>query len=103
MNNFSGLVEKFSGQNILLVGDVMLDSFVYGAVSRISPEGPIPILLKSREEKMLGGAGNVFANLQAMGCDTQFLAVIGHDEAGHQISDIVSEKGGNAAQLIAEK
>jgi D-beta-D-heptose 7-phosphate kinase/D-beta-D-heptose 1-phosphate adenosyltransferase len=59
-------------------------------------------LLKSREEKMLGGAGNVFANLQAMGCDTQFIAVIGHDGAGNQISDIIDEKGGYATQLIAE-
>ncbi len=101
MTDLKQVIQGFMEQKILLIGDVMLDSFVYGEVSRISPEGPIPVLLKSKEEMMLGGAGNVFANLQALGCDTNFIGVIGHDNAGHQISDMVSEKGGNAASLIA--
>lgn len=100
MSDLKKIIQEFTGKKILLIGDVMLDSFVYGHVSRISPEGPIPVLLKSKEEMMLGGAGNVFANLQAMGCDTHFIGVIGNDNAGHQVSDMVSEKRGNAAHLF---
>lgn len=60
------LIKKFSQTKVLLIGDIMLDRFIYGDVSRISPEGPIPILKISRQKEMLGGAGNVFANLRAL-------------------------------------
>lgn len=80
----------------------MLDSFIYGDVSRISPEGPIPILAQTREEKMLGGAGNVFANLRGMGCNVDFISLLGHDGAGHEITDRVEDMGGDTSGLFTD-
>ena len=93
MNNLNDLADSFEGARILLVGDIMLDTFVYGGVSRISPEGPIPVLSVSREDKMLGGAGNVFANLRALGCEVDVVSVVGQDAAGREIMDTVEDKG----------
>ncbi len=100
MSNLKDLVNSFTDQRILLIGDIMLDSFIYGDVSRISPEGPIPVLLKKNEETMLGGAGNVFANLQAMGCKTSLLSVVGQDEAAQHVTYIVKNMDGDTEGFI---
>jgi len=102
MNNMKDLVEKFQNTTIMVVGDIMLDSFVYGGVSRISPEGPIPVLSVSREDTMLGGAGNVVANLRAMGCTVEILSVIGQDSAGREIADRVEDLGSKSNGLIID-
>ncbi|HEY9548626.1 MAG TPA: bifunctional heptose 7-phosphate kinase/heptose 1-phosphate adenyltransferase, partial [Kiloniellaceae bacterium] len=60
-------VERLAGVRVLVVGDIMLDRFVYGAVERISPEAPIPVLRIAEETALLGGAGNVLRNLAALG------------------------------------
>lgn len=78
---------------ILCVGDVMLDKFVYGSVDRISPEAPIPVFLVSREKHMLGGAGNVAANISELGAATVLAAVIGDDAAGGDIRKRLAEAG----------
>lgn len=103
MNNLNGLVEKFSNSRILLVGDIMLDSFVYGGVSRISPEGPIPVLSVTREDTMLGGAGNVFANLRALGCQVDVVAALGQDSAGREIMDCVEDMSSSIDGLFIEE
>lgn len=77
---------------ILLVGDVMLDRYVYGQVERISPEAPVPVLSLEREEAMLGGAGNVLRNLTSLGAEVTFISVIGTDQAGHQITKLVGKE-----------
>lgn len=77
----------FANVTVAVLGDVMLDRFVYGDVSRISPEAPIPVLLKSDEAEMLGGAGNVARNIATLGGTPILIAVVGDDAAGHQISD----------------
>jgi D-beta-D-heptose 7-phosphate kinase / D-beta-D-heptose 1-phosphate adenosyltransferase len=82
---------RLSGAHILCVGDVMLDRFVYGGVERISPEAPIPVLLVEREKHMLGGAGNVVANIAALGAKATLLAVVGNDAAGADIARLLSE------------
>ena len=69
-------------KNILCLGDLLLDRFVYGTVHRISPEAPIPILKANRDFLALGGAGNVVRNLSALGCHTTFIG-----------SDWIQEKG----------
>lgn len=102
MNDLKDLVEKFQKTSIMVVGDVMLDSFVYGGVSRISPEGPIPVLSVSREDTMLGGAGNVFANLRAMGCAVEVVSVIGQDAAGREIADCIEDLGAKSAGLVID-
>lgn len=73
---------------ILIVGDIILDHYLYGQVNRISPEAPVPILLSEREEYRLGGAGNVFLNLTALGAQVSLTGVTGDDQAGRTIREI---------------
>lgn len=84
-------VERFKDVDVLCVGDAMLDRFVYGRVDRISPEGPIPVLRIERETAMLGGAGNVVRNLVAVGARPVFMAVVGDDGAGREVTRLVGE------------
>ena len=76
---------------VLVVGDGMLDRYGFGDVHRISPEAPIPVLRVRREEAMLGGAGNVVRNLEALGARPHFLSVIGEDPAGREIARLVGD------------
>ena len=80
---------------MLVVGDVMLDRYWYGEVSRISPEAPVPIVLvnEQKEELRLGGAGNVARNCKALGAEVRLLSVVGRDEAGRQISKLAKREG----------
>lgn len=82
---------------VLCVGDVMLDRFVYGSVDRISPEAPIPVMLVEREKHMLGGAGNVVANIAALGGKAVLLSVVGIDAAGDDIRKQLSDLNIDAA------
>ncbi|GIS11193.1 MAG: hypothetical protein CM15mP115_03440 [Alphaproteobacteria bacterium] len=70
---------KLQDKSVLVIGDVMLDRFIDGSVSRISPEAPVPVLEKSRETEMPGGAANVATNLASLGCDVRLVAVTGAD------------------------
>ena len=76
---------------ILVVGDVMLDRYWFGEVSRISPEAPVPIVLVERTEERLGGAANVARNITALGAKTDLLGVVGQDEAGDSVSDLLTQ------------
>ena len=75
----------------LVIGDVMLDRYVYGTVERISPEAPIPVLAIEREVSMPGGAGNVARNLAALGAHTTFGAAIGRDPAGTELERLFAD------------
>ncbi len=92
-------IQKFSKTRILCIGDIMLDHFMYGTVSRISPEAPVPIFHFSHEKQMLGGAGNVVSNLKALGCSVTFLGVVGNDESGKKVSELLSQIGGDSKLL----
>lgn len=72
-------------KNVLVIGDVMLDEWVYGSVNRISPEAPIPILDVDNSVKCLGGAGNVYSNLNELGCNASIICGIGVDKTGGEI------------------
>ena len=84
------LIEKFSSTRILCVGDVMLDRFIRGTISRISPEAPIPILHIKEELVVLGGAGNVVRNLEALGAEVTFISVVGNDGEGAHIQNLLN-------------
>ncbi len=73
----------------LVIGDVMLDRYVYGDVERISPEAPVPILAIEREVAMPGGAGNVVRNLTALGAAVAFISVVGDDQAGSDLTGLI--------------
>ena len=84
------LIEGLSSAVVACVGDVMLDSFVYGQVNRISPEAPIPILRIERRQSMLGGAGNAVRNLSALGCAVRFFSATGDDPEAAQIAELLA-------------
>ena len=87
-SDLAGAVERLSGVPVLVLGDIMLDRFVYGTVERISPEAPIPVLRIGQETAMLGGSGNVLRNLAALGARPQAIGVIGEDAAGTDVEDL---------------
>ena len=96
------LIEKLDNSSVLCVGDVMLDKFVYGAVSRISPEAPVPVCRVASETEMLGGAGNVARNLAEIGVSVKFISVVGDDEAAAKIRCLVNEVDKIAPEIIEE-
>lgn len=78
---------------VLVVGDVMLDRYWYGAVDRISPEAPVPIVRVTREEERNGGAANVAYNVVTLGAQSSLLTVVGDDEASHKLETLVGGTG----------
>ena len=78
---------------VLVVGDVMLDRYWYGAVDRISPEAPVPVVRITREEERNGGAANVAYNVVTLGAQSSLLTVVGDDEASHKLEALVAQTG----------
>ncbi len=94
------LLEKIPGHNILCVGDIMLDRFVYGSVERVSPEAPIPVLRILRESVMLGGAGNVVRNIVSLGGHVDIVGVVGQDPASYELGEQISSLGSVVSYLL---
>jgi rfaE bifunctional protein kinase chain/domain len=90
---------KFDGAKILVVGDVMLDRYWFGDVSRISPEAPVPVLKVERVDERPGGAANVARNIAALGAHATLLSVVGNDEAGACLEKLLNEHHNLAALL----
>jgi len=86
MFDFDKQLAALAQQTVLCVGDLMLDDFVYGEVSRISPEAPTPVIAVNRSELMIGGAGNVARNLAALGVKCLFVGVVGDDDTGRALA-----------------
>ncbi|WP_405517641.1 bifunctional heptose 7-phosphate kinase/heptose 1-phosphate adenyltransferase [Spirosoma sp. KNUC1025] len=97
------LFDQFNKLRVLIVGDVMLDSYVWGHVERISPEAPVPIVRFNRRELRLGGAGNVLLNVQALGAEAIICSVIGADTPGDQLEQELCNRGLNCDGLIRSK
>ena len=85
--------ERLNQARVLVVGDVMLDRYWYGAVDRISPEAPVPVVRINREEERNGGAANVAYNLVTLGAQASLLTVVGDDEASHKLEALVANTG----------
>lgn len=98
MNQLYNYIEKFKNTKVTVIGDIMLDRFLYGDVERISPEAPVPIFKFTNEKVMLGGAGNVAANLATLGCKPTFLGFVGSDTNG-EIVDTLLKKVGSHSHL----
>ena len=77
---------------ILVVGDLMLDRFIFGGVDRISPEAPVPIVKLKKEKQMLGGSGNVIRNLSNLGIQASLCSVVGQDSVGDLLIDKLLKK-----------
>jgi rfaE bifunctional protein kinase chain/domain len=91
MSNISK--EQLAKASVLVVGDVMLDRYWYGAVDRISPEAPVPVVRITREEERNGGAANVAYNVVTLGAQASLLTVVGEDEASHKLEALVAQTG----------
>jgi D-beta-D-heptose 7-phosphate kinase/D-beta-D-heptose 1-phosphate adenosyltransferase len=100
---FQTLLPAFAHARILCVGDVMLDHFVYGAVERISPEAPIPVLRISHETGMPGGAANVARNIAALGARVSLVSVVGADREGETLAALLAATPGIEASLVPSK
>jgi D-glycero-beta-D-manno-heptose-7-phosphate kinase len=85
-------IEKIRKARVLVVGDVMLDRYWYGDVSRISPEAPVPVVRFVRSEERLGGAANVARNVAALGARVTLLSVVGDDEPGRRLAVLLREE-----------
>src|SRR5262245_58859469 len=85
MYDIEAAIERVSEQTVLCIGDLMLDEFVYGEVTRVSPEAPVPVIAAQRDEKVIGGAGNVARNLASLGAHCLYIGVIGADETGNAV------------------
>jgi D-beta-D-heptose 7-phosphate kinase / D-beta-D-heptose 1-phosphate adenosyltransferase len=102
MFNFDQLATAIARQTVLCVGDLMLDEFVYGEVSRISPEAPAPVIAVNHTDIMIGGAGNMARNIASLGAKCIFVAMIGRDEAAHVISAKLAHDSSIEAHLVVD-
>ena len=93
VSNFEKILGRVSKVKILVVGDIMMDRFIWGKVSRISPEAPVPVVTVEKETFLLGGAANVVNNIHALGGKVTLCGVIGDDEMGQKIIQKLSEMG----------
>jgi D-beta-D-heptose 7-phosphate kinase / D-beta-D-heptose 1-phosphate adenosyltransferase len=104
MFDFEDALKLVGKQTVLCVGDLMLDDFVYGDVTRISPEAPTPVLAVRHSAIDIGGAGNVARNIAALGAHCIFVALIGNDEAGLVLTDALAKfKGGIVPDLVVDR
>jgi rfaE bifunctional protein kinase chain/domain len=99
----SRFIDRFAKTRTLVVGDVMLDHYVWGDVSRISPEAPVPIVRVTRESLLLGAAANVVNNINALGGKVTVCGVIGRDDAGERLVNLFREQGLATDGLIPDK
>ncbi len=90
------------GKRIAVVGDLMLDRYIWGSVSRISPEAPVPVVDMETEQARLGGAANVARNIKSLGGEPLLVGVIGADNSGKQLFDIVRECGFSSDGIIVD-
>jgi D-beta-D-heptose 7-phosphate kinase/D-beta-D-heptose 1-phosphate adenosyltransferase len=95
------VVRSFSGKRIIVIGDLILDRYVWGKANRISQEAPVPVVRVLREELVLGGAANVLHNLVSLGAEPYAFGIIGQDESGHQLRDDCQSAGINTDGVIA--
>jgi rfaE bifunctional protein kinase chain/domain len=90
--NYKKLFADFNNLNILIIGDVMVDSYLWGKVERISPEAPVPIVALRKREHRMGGAANVAMNIRSLGANPILCSVIGTDEKGDQFLDLLKKE-----------
>jgi len=92
MQSWPDVFEKFKKQRVLIIGDVMVDGYIWGSVDRISPEAPVPIVQVTRRENRLGGAANVALNVLSLGAEPILCALTGDDDNGRQLFSLLDDK-----------
>jgi rfaE bifunctional protein kinase chain/domain len=97
---YQELFNSFNNLHILIIGDVMIDAYLWGKVDRISPEAPVPVVSVKKKEARLGGAANVALNIKALGARPIICSVIGDDKEGDELIDLFKESGIDAESLV---
>jgi D-beta-D-heptose 7-phosphate kinase/D-beta-D-heptose 1-phosphate adenosyltransferase len=100
MQRLIDLVERFGSPRVALVGDFMLDRYIYGDVERINPEAPVPVLRIARTQSRVGGTGNVAAALAALGAQARCVGVVGADPAGDELTALLQATGSDVGGLV---
>ncbi len=98
--DFDKLFDRFAAIKVGVIGDVMLDTYWWGHVERISPEAPVPVVALDKREVRIGGAGNVALNLVSLGAKTSIFSVIGEDETGKELDRMLADSGIDTSYLI---
>src|SRR5215831_10316282 len=96
------LVKGFARRRIVVWGDLMLDRYLWGRVDRISPEAPVPVVEIERESFSLGGAGNVAANLRALGAEAVLAGVLGRDADGDALLEAFASRGIDTRRVVRD-
>jgi D-beta-D-heptose 7-phosphate kinase/D-beta-D-heptose 1-phosphate adenosyltransferase len=103
LDRLQEIVSRFPGRRIVVLGDLMLDHYLWGRCERISPEAPVPVVEIERETRSLGGAGNVAANLTALGARPVLVGVLGEDSRAQQMLDAFAERGVDTRSLVRDR
>lgn len=103
MTDIAQLIARLAGRPILVIGDVMLDHFVIGAVDRISPEAPVPVVRYARDEYRLGGAANVANNLRALGAEVELVALAGQDAEADRLRTELARHRIGSSGLVTDR
>ena len=102
-NRLKEYIDRFSEVKVLVIGDIILDEYIWGDVSRISPEAPVPVVEVKRETKMLGGAANVIHNIATLGAKPTLCGVVGQDHAGKAIINEINNMGLTFDGIVLEQ
>lgn len=97
------LFERFNNLNVLIIGDVMVDSYLWGTVTRISPEAPVPVVEVKKRENRLGGAANVALNIKSMGANPILCSVVGNDVKGNEFMELLKQEGMPTHGIVQSK
>ena len=94
------IINSFKKHQVLIVGDIMIDSYLWGSTTRVSPEAPVPIVNVSKQEHRMGGAANVALNIMSLGATPIMLSVIGDDDMGNIYLDLLKERKMNDVGIV---
>src|SRR5215218_244436 len=100
MQSWPDIFSRFKGLNVLIIGDVMVDAYIWGAVERISPEAPVPIISVKKRDFRLGGAANVALNIRSLGANPILCALAGQDAQGERLVAMLKEQGMSTDGII---
>ncbi len=103
MSDFEIFTSQLTKQNVLIVGDVMIDAYIWGGVDRISPEAPVPVVAETRRENRLGGAANVALNIRALGANPILCTVLGHDAKSHDFETMMANADMTAEGILTSE
>ena len=102
LDHLQALVDGFAGRRLLVLGDLMLDHYLWGSCERISPEAPVPVVDVHRESSSLGGAGNVAANLAALGAEPVLVGLVGEDDRASKLFDAFADRGVETRAIVRD-